>query len=206
MKVENVVDDTSLIKIWKSFFQNFTGKQKDVPYFILLFGGSLLDFNCFRPQLLPATIPGSGQCVHGFCDVYFAISYSVWLPAFTDTGTGLITCIQDTVEGAGSVITPECCNNFVGKWLQEWVDVCWHVSCPSPHPRTAFWLYETACLVSSPQHLWLRTLAVPHHPTIHTRPSIFSTKGSRVISYEIFTLVGALVLVLLLILSSFFWM
>lgn len=49
-------------------------------------------------------------CVLSSCAIQF--------PAFSDSTKGL-TCIQDTLEGAGSIIRLKCDNSLV-EWLQAW--------------------------------------------------------------------------------------
>jgi hypothetical protein len=73
----------------ESFSRNFTGRHRDVHYFVMLLGESLYVTDCFRPKLLLAAIQN-----HGF-------------PAFTDTNKGLLTCIQHTAASTASVIAAE---------------------------------------------------------------------------------------------------
>jgi hypothetical protein len=52
--------------------------------------------------------------------VYYAVSYAVGFPAFTDTNKALLlTCIQDATEGAASIIVPECFHDSLVAKLQE---------------------------------------------------------------------------------------
>jgi len=53
--------------------------------------------------------------------IYCAVSYAVWLSAFTDSNKGLLlSCIQDTAEDAASVRTLECYDDSLVNWRLEW--------------------------------------------------------------------------------------
>jgi hypothetical protein len=104
-------------------------KCEFVPYFLLLNGGSLEVINSFRPEL-PATsvmdqvFPWSSLCL--VCSQLccrFLIIYG---------HKGVLTSIQDTVEGEASVIPVEGCCGFIAGHLQEWTVDAWF-----------FWMGET---------------------------------------------------------------
>lgn len=50
--------------------------------------------------------------------------YPVWLVAFTGTNKSLVTCIQNTIEGAVSIVALACCNDSLIQQLNEWDGVC----------------------------------------------------------------------------------
>lgn len=47
--------------------------------------------------------------------IWYAVNFSVWFTAFTDTNKGLLACIQDSVQGATSEIPCECCCDFIAE-------------------------------------------------------------------------------------------
>jgi len=53
--------------------------------------------------------------------IYCAVSYAVWLSAFTGSNKGLLlSCVQDTAEDAASVRTLECYDDCLVKGWWEW--------------------------------------------------------------------------------------
>ena len=79
------------------------------PIFFLLVGKSPEVTNCLRWKLLSAVIQSCElQFFHGLLHVFYAVSYVVWFPAFTDINKGLlVTCIKGTVKGVASVMALE---------------------------------------------------------------------------------------------------
>jgi len=93
--------------------------QKDVPYFILLFGESPevinLSGQSFFQQLLRAMDFSSSRLLYN----YHAVHCHACFPVFTDSDECLLSCIKGTVEDAESVMSFECGDDFLFEWLCE---------------------------------------------------------------------------------------
>lgn len=53
--------------------------------------------------------------------------YPVWFVAFTGTNKSLVTCIQNTIEGAVSIVALARCNDSLIQQLNEWDGVLWQI-------------------------------------------------------------------------------
>ena len=77
----------SLLHMWKSLS---VGYHEAALYFVLLIRESPEVTNVFRPKLLPAAIQSCGlQLAHSLVYIYYAVSYTIQLPAFSDTNKGV---------------------------------------------------------------------------------------------------------------------
>ena len=59
--------------------------------------------------------------------IYHAVSYHVWLLAFTDTSKVLVTCFQNMIEGAVNVKAIACFNDSLTQQLNEADGVLWWI-------------------------------------------------------------------------------
>jgi len=102
----------SLLCSWGSFCWNFT---EDLPYFTLLVRNPWKSLVVSARSIFQQPFRA---VVHGTLYIYFTVIYNVQFPAFTDANKGLM-CIQDTVEGAVSIVSPHYCDDTLIKQMQE---------------------------------------------------------------------------------------
>jgi hypothetical protein len=71
--------------------------------FVLLVGIAIEILMCFWPNVAAAIQSCELKLIHGLLYVYYAFSFAIQFPAFTDTNRGLVSSFHYVLEGAGNV-------------------------------------------------------------------------------------------------------
>jgi hypothetical protein len=71
--------------------------------FVLLVGIVIEILMCFWPNVVAAIQSCGLNLMHGLLYVYYAFSFAIRFPAFTDTNRGLVSSFHYVLEGAGNV-------------------------------------------------------------------------------------------------------